>query len=128
MMISTKVKESDLDKLIQEILDLKLRGDFSCAIEKAEALTSKYYSKASVFGLLASLFFEIEQYDKSIIYFRKTIEISTKSETASLGLFHSLWSLGEKEKAWEEMRRFQEMAKSEEYDNLQLELKGFEKE
>jgi hypothetical protein len=39
--------------------------------------------------------------------FRKLVRLSPCSETASLGLFHSLWSLGREDEALEEIKRFQ---------------------
>lgn len=92
-------KGFELDHKIQIILDFKNAEKYDQAIEFAENLTTDYPQNATVFGLLASLYFLINEYEKSCLNFKKTIAISPKSGVASLGLFHSLWNLGDKEDA-----------------------------
>ena len=60
--------------------------------------------------LLGSLYlFELHQPEKALPCFKKSTELSPKSERASLGLFHSLWSLGKEVEALEEMKRYQRL-------------------
>lgn len=123
MMTSTKNNsKAELDKKIQVILDLKNSGDLSNAIENAKKLTEEFSKTASTFGLLASLYFEIESFEEASSNFKKATVISPKSETASLGLFHSLWRLGDQDNALVEMQRFTSICNSEEYNNLIKEM------
>ena len=121
-MISTNVDRTEFEKKMELILEYKNSGNYLKAIEVAEMLTAEFSQEASAFGLLASLNFMTEKYEKASISFKKTTVLAPKSETASLGLFHSLWRLNDHEGAFVEMKRFTAIVNSEEYDNLIKEM------
>ena len=72
----------------------------------------------SIAGFLAGIYFELNDLKNASEYFRRTTELSPKSELASVGLFHSLWGQGFKQEAVDEMRRFLALADSAEYSQL----------
>ena len=120
-MISTKNREY-LDKSIQDIFNSKNKGDIGEAIRKAKLLADELPTDPAVCGVLASLYFQVDKFDESAVFFKKAVDLSPASEVASLGLFHSLWSIGKKEEALKEMRRYLEISESEEYKNLLSEI------
>jgi len=115
-------KPPKLDEEISNVIKLKKSGDFDDALKIAEKLFVKYDYIGSVCGLLASIHFELDHFDEAAKVYKKAITISPKSETASLGLFHSLWHVGDTDGAFEEMKRYMTIAKSDEYEWL---LKNF---
>jgi hypothetical protein len=79
----------------------------------------KYPSMA---GLLATLYFDIDDYKNSAKWYGVASKLSPHSEMASLGLFHTLWDTGKLYDAFEEMKRFMDSHKSKEYKQLKKEL------
>ncbi len=111
-------KDKELNKKFEEIIKLKEQGNYNDAISKAKKLNIDYKNLGSIHGLLAIVYFEIDEFDEAAKYYKKTTIISPKSKMASLGLFHSLWQLGDKNGAFEEMKRYMNVAKSKEYEEL----------
>ena len=117
MMTSIK-RPPELDKKIEKVLELKKQDKYKDALCEAENLTEKYPEIGSVYGLAASIYFELDRFEEAAQKYRKATEISPKSEMASLGLFHSLWQIGSNDAAFEEMKRYMSIAESEEYNEL----------
>ncbi len=124
MMTSIK-RHPKLDEKIEKVLDLKKQGMYEDALREAENLIGKYPEIGSVYGLAASIYFELDRFEEAARKYKKATELSPKSEMASLGLFHSLWQIGSNDAAFEEMKRYMSIAESEEYNEL---LKNFLKE
>ena len=108
----------ELNEKMEKILDLRKLAKYEEAIINAENLANNYPEIASVFGLLASLYFELDRYEEAALAYQKATELSPKSEMASLGLFHSLWQLERNDDAFEEMKRFMAISASDEYTEL----------
>ena len=74
--------------------------------------------------MIGSLYLiELRQPKNAIPYFKKATELSPQSEKASLGLFHSLWNLDRVNEALEEVKRFQTLSHSKDYDEIVAEIK-----
>ena len=73
-------------------------------------------------GLLATLYWDLSDYQNSAKWFARAARLAPRSEKASLGLFHSLWDLGKYDDAFDEMRRFFIMGGSREYTRLLREM------
>jgi tetratricopeptide (TPR) repeat protein len=73
-------------------------------------------------GLLATLYWEQRDLKNAAKWFSQATNLAPQSEKASLGLFHSLWDLGNHDDAFDEMRRFLIVGKSSEYRRLLREL------
>jgi tetratricopeptide (TPR) repeat protein len=117
MMTSIK-RPPELDKKMEEILELRKYNKYEDAISKAKHLTETYPNIGSVFGLLASIYFELDRFKEAAENYEKATKISPKSEMASLGLFHSLWQLERNDEAFKEMKRYMSVAESAEYNEL----------
>jgi predicted Zn-dependent protease len=81
-------------------------------------LAGQYPNSAPVIGYLAGVYYRFRQLKRASELFRRTTELSPKSELASVGLFHSLWGQGFKQQAFDEMRRFLSLHHSTEYAQL----------
>lgn len=98
----TKTDEAILDKGFV----FKNEEKYTEVLEIFLSLKPKYSDSAVLNGTIASCYFGLEQYTKAELYFKKTTVLNSKSEVASRGLFHSLWSQGKFKKALEELDRF----------------------
>jgi tetratricopeptide (TPR) repeat protein len=113
-----------LHSLLQEAIDLKNQQDYAGAVRVLSALVRQYPKCAPAHGLLGSLYLlKLQQVKKAIACFKKTIKLAPKSEMASLGLFHSLWKVRKQTEALEEMKRFQTISHSKDYDEILAEIK-----
>ena len=127
MMISTE-RPSELDGKIEKILELKRLKKYKDALGEAEELSVLYPEIGSVYGLAASIYFELDRFEEAVKKYRKATEISPKSEMASLGLFHSLWQLDRGDEAFEEMKRYMSIAESSEYNELLVNFSNLKKD
>ena len=104
-------------KLTQAI-KLNRMGKQSSALRILEPLARSHPRSAPVQGYLGGIYFDAGRIDEAVECFRRASTLSPRSELASLGLFHSLWAAGERNKALAEMRRFVSIAPSAEYARL----------
>jgi predicted Zn-dependent protease len=93
-------------------------GDGDMAVQILKRLASKYPNRAFILGMLGAIYQSLDDNERAAGYFQQTASLSPKSELASLGLFHSLWQVGRRDEAMDEMTRFLSAASSEEYDLL----------
>src|SRR3712207_2806544 len=96
---------------------LRLRdgGDLLGAAAIFERLDAEYPNRVAILGMWGSLYFRLRDWARALPLYRRAVELSPKSELASLGLFHSLWGVGRSEEAFAEMRRYLSVAESAEY-------------
>lgn len=112
-----------MDRLLQEAIDLKNQEDYQGAVRALSAIVGEYPKCAPAHGLMGSIYLlKLNKPRKAVDCFEKTIQLSPKSEMASLGLFHSLWKLDRQIEALEEMKRFQQVAHSKDYDEILAEI------
>jgi predicted Zn-dependent protease len=102
-------------KMLAQAIDLKNQERYSEAAHILEQLRAENPQSASVHALLGHALWEQNQLNLAVPSFRKAVELSPQSETASLGLFHTLMELGDTRSAIAEMNRFMSIADSEEY-------------
>jgi tetratricopeptide (TPR) repeat protein len=105
-------------------LDLWHGGDGRAAIEILERLASEYPDQPAILGMLGAISRSLRDYERAVDYYQQTTALSPRSELASLGLFHSLWQVGRRDEAMDEMARFLTVAPSEEYNLLMKESLG----
>jgi predicted Zn-dependent protease len=110
---NTAVK-SKLDRAIK----LNRQGKSADAIRLFKDLLQDHPDSAAAHGYLAGIYFEKGDLTASAKHFRAASVLNPQSETASLGLFHSLWDGGWAREAVKEMRRFLCTAASPRYDLL----------
>lgn len=111
----------------QRALDLRHAGEFHDATSllhgllAAEAPSTKH--RAALFGELGGLYlFDLDDPSAAREWYQNAVELSPRSEMASLGLFHSLVGCDELLEALDEMRRFLTLQSSDEYRCLLREM------
>ncbi len=93
-------------------------GNFEAASKLLEQLLKEYSDSSLVSASLANAYWNLERLDDAVTYYKLSISLSPDFEQASLGLFHCLWDQGEKDEAFEEIKRFMLIADSEEYRKI----------
>src|SRR5262249_34429842 len=122
---SPERREQALDCLLEEAIGCKKRRDFGGALRALSAAVEKFPESATAWGLLGGGYlYETAEPKKAIPCFERATRLSPRSETASLGLFHSLWEAGRRTRAIAEMNRFQTVSHSEDYAEIAAELKA----
>jgi tetratricopeptide (TPR) repeat protein len=119
---STNSNSGSLRSLLDQAIRLRRAGRIEQAIVLLERLGREYPKSAAVAGYLGGAYFDLDQPTKAAKYFRRATKLSPRSELASLGLFHSLWSVDAIDAAFAEMRRFLKRADSKEYAKLLRDL------
>ena len=116
---------TDLESVFKEALDLRDKGDLAGAIRILRELSELHPNIPPVLGMLAGIYYLNGDMKNAADYFKRTIVLSPKSETASRGLFHALFAMERIDEAFDEMRRFTAIAHSEHYDAI---IKEFSEE
>jgi tetratricopeptide (TPR) repeat protein len=113
-----------LNDLLNKALRLRNRKNFRQAIDLIKHAVSEFPPTAAAYGLMAGIYlYELAEPSNAAPNFAMAVQLSPRSESASLGLFHALWELGFHEAAKREMRRFRAVAESVDYDAIWAELK-----
>lgn len=108
----------EFDQKLREAIELKNQLRFDESAQILLELRETHPESASVHGLLGYTLWELGQLEPAVQSFRRAVNLSPRSELASLGLFHSLLETGDKQSAIHEMNRFLRLADSEEYRAL----------
>jgi predicted Zn-dependent protease len=107
---------------INQAIGLEATGQRSKAIETLEGLVSELPGVAAARAYLAWYYMETGRHDESILQSQKAVELATESERVSLVHFHVLWAAGHHAAAIDEMKRFTERHRSEDYTEILKEL------
>jgi predicted Zn-dependent protease len=97
---------SEDEKLIEQAMELRQKEQRLEAINILIPLVQKYPNDSVLNGILGMIYSEIENFEVSAAYFRKTTILNPHSELAALGLFHCYWDLGKYKAAYKEMDKF----------------------
>ena len=125
--MNTNSKKDSHENLFTEAIELRDSGNLGLAIEKlSKILEDKPSLKTAtgVLGVMGNMYWDLKDYKSAAICYQKAVSNSPTSELASLGLFHSLWDLGDTDEAFEEMKRFLSLAESDEYVRLLKEIES----
>jgi predicted Zn-dependent protease len=114
----TKPHDEAFNTRFSEASVLRDKGEFSAAEIILRDLLELRPNEKAVWVVLGHLRWEQKDLHDAIECFRKAVVLDPVLELASLGLYHTLWSSGQKEEALEEMKRFIQVSHSEEYDRL----------
>lgn len=100
--------EMNDDTLKLELEKIKALSKISpdVALESLEQYINFGVESVGVWMLKASIHFQLDEYAHARIAFEKVLKRKPKNELASIGLFHSLWGVGNTDKAFDEMKRF----------------------
>lgn len=118
----TKYPEAE-QELFQKAITSYKNGEIENAISIMKQLIKNNPTSSAYNGYLGSIYFDTNRYHLSRNYFKKTIQINSVSETASLGYFHSLWNLGFIKAALREIERYSGLSHLKDYDEIIRNLK-----
>src|ERR1700730_16530744 len=79
----------EFKRLLSEAIDLKNQERYREAAQLLERLRETNPESASVHALLADTLWEQNDLPRAVPSFRRAVELSPKSEMASLGSFHT---------------------------------------
>lgn len=105
-------------KALDRAIKLNRQGQWKQAVQSLQRILHQHPNSAAAWGYLAAVYFEHDDMKRAADNFRRATELNPRSEKASLGLFHSLWSLELATEAVAEMRRFLSITESVEYGRL----------
>ena len=74
-------------------------------------------------SIVGALFLEGKDYINAFVCYKKAVDSAPESDSASIGLFHSLWGLGREKEAFAELKRFLSISQSEEHFRLIEEMR-----
>ena len=94
------------EKIFEKAMTLRNGKHYKKALNIFHSLEDKLPKFSPLYGMIATCYYETEDYIKSAKYFKKTVRLNPKSELASLGLFQSLRFTGKTKSAFLEMDRY----------------------
>ncbi len=103
-MASTKAEK--LETVLQAAIDDYHAGRLAQAIHGLAEQANAFPRAPRLWGYLGFLHGENGDPKNAARAYRRTTELSPRSELASVGLFHSLWRSSKADAAFDEMRRF----------------------
>jgi tetratricopeptide (TPR) repeat protein len=116
--------DPQLNQMLEEAIRLKNERDFSGAVKILRMAVRLYPKCSPAHGLLGGIYFSfLNRPAAALPHCKKAAKLAPKSEMASLALFHSLWELDRQVEALEEMKRFQTISHSRDYDEILAEIK-----
>ncbi len=106
----------DIEALFREAANLRDAGQPDQAIAKFEEILARDPPRrAAILGPMGHIYFTLRNFDKALECYMEVVSLSPNSELGSLGLFHTLWSMGRYNDAFSEGKRFLSRRASEEY-------------
>jgi predicted Zn-dependent protease len=105
-------------EVIRHAVEADEQNDTAFALKIMTAVVEEFPGLAVGHGYLGWVLSRSERYREAVEHGRVGIQLSPKSEMVSLLLFRVLLAAGERELAFEEMKRFVVVGKSEEYSKM----------
>jgi predicted Zn-dependent protease len=97
---------------------LRKQGDVEGAITVLSALVADFPKLSAAYLVIGDILWDDERLSAASAAFRLATKHFPKLELASLGLFHSLWRQSKTDDAFAEMKRFQRISHSEDYQGI----------
>ena len=119
-----------IDSMFELAIELRDKGELRDSIKVFSKILSDYPSDKinGVHLVLAGVHFDLREYDKAFINFKRATELNPKSELASLGLYVTYVKLDRDEEAIGELIRYLKDYPAKLYkDTLEELLEGLEK-
>ncbi len=121
-----KDKNDKVDPIaFAEALRLRDEGRLHEALNLIEQLIVEHPGKYKLLLIAAEIHWDLGTLDGAVNLCQLAIGLRPESEWASLGLFHSLWKMGKKDEALNEMKRFVSISHSEDYAEIIGDLSQF---
>lgn len=106
---------------IQEAINLDAEGQLDLAEKWMKSLVDEFPAASLVHSYYAWVLSRQEKHREAIEHGRVAVKLSPESEMSSIMLFRVLWSAGEHQQAFDEMKRLQQYGRSEEYARMMAE-------
>lgn len=106
---------------IREVIELDGEGKVEQARQWMQALVGEFPGASLVHSYLAWVLSREGEHRAAIEHGRVATKLSPESEISSIMLFRVLWSAGEHQQAFEEMKRLEQYGPSEEYERMMRE-------
>lgn len=122
----SQLEEQDYARVMEVIrhaVEADEQNDTAFALKIMTAVVEEFPGLAIGHSYLGWILSRSAQYREAIAHGRVGIQLSPKSERVSLLLFRVLLAAGERDLAFEEMKRFLVVGKSEEYSKMLEEWK-----
>lgn len=103
---------------IQEVIDLDGQGQLEQAAQAMKALVDEFPEASIVHGYYAWVLSREGQHRAAIEHGSVAVGLSPESEMSSIMFFRVLWSAGEHQRAFDEMKRLEQYGHSEEYARM----------
>jgi predicted Zn-dependent protease len=103
---------------IQETIDLDSNGQTAEAEQLMKALVDEFPQASILHSYMAWVLSRGAKHREAIEHGRVAIKLSPESEMSSIMLFRVLWSAGEHQQAFDEMKRLETHGHSEEYARM----------
>jgi hypothetical protein len=116
-----QLEENDLRRVMEVIrhaVEFDENGDSAFATQILAAVVEEFPGLAMGHSYLGWVLSRGGRHREAIAHCRVGVELSPQSERASLLLFRVLWSAGERDLAFEEMKRFLAVGQSDEYSKM----------
>lgn len=113
-------------EVIRQAVELDRQNDTAFATQILTAVVAEFPELAIGHSYLGWILSRGGRHREAIEHGRVAVQLSPQSEKASLALFRVLWGAGERELAFEEMKRFVAIGHSDEYSLMLKEWEQIE--
>ncbi len=121
-----KSKKKSTDPIYKSRFDAAITlyrtGRVAQSVEALKLVAIDYPNSPAVHGYLGLVLMKVGQPELAARHFEVATHLSPTNETASLGLFHALLETGEKKLAIVELKRFQSVSHSDDYDAIAADM------
>jgi tetratricopeptide (TPR) repeat protein len=114
--------KAELIKQFSEATKLQDAGQLEAAKNLLLELAGKDTPSMRILAALGLVSYELGLWDDAASVFESGTQMSPDLESVSKGLFHSLWKQGKLVEALEEVKRFQSISDSEDYQEIIREI------
>jgi predicted Zn-dependent protease len=97
---------------------LRKEGDAVGAVKVLRDLVADFPKTSAAYVVIGDILWDKGKLPAAAVAFRIATEHFPKLEIASLGLFHTLWRQSKTDAAFAEMKRFQSISQSQDYNEI----------
>jgi predicted Zn-dependent protease len=105
-------------EIIRQAVEQEKQGDIAFATQILTAVVEEFPGLAVGHSYLGWIYSRVDRHREAIEHGRVAVQLSPKSERASLMFFRVLWAAEQREQAFDEMKRFLAVGHSEEYARM----------
>jgi predicted Zn-dependent protease len=114
--------KKELEKQFAEAVKIEKAGLNQAAKKLLQKLAKKDPRSIRILAALCLVCWNLKALKEAVKVSKRMIKLAPTLEAASKGLFHSLWELGKYVEALEEIKRFQSISFSKDYEEIVREI------